>query len=424
MLDIRQIRENPEKFRKDLQKRRDEAKIALFDDLLQKDKEYRQALARSEQLRRERNDVTSAISELRKHQKDPKNEFVKAKEIASQLKKVEATLEELKQATHDMLLQLPNLTHESVPYGKDDTENVEVRSWGKKSTKDIKNHAELAETLGIADFEKAAITSGKGFYYLKGGLALLNQALIRYAVDTLIKKGFTYVEPPYLISRKVIDGVTDFQTFQDSVYKIEGEDLHLISTSEHPLVGMYMNTTIPENQLPIKLVGYSACFRKEIGSHGIDEKGFFRVHQFHKVEMVVICKPEQSWKIHEEITKLSEEIYKKLGIPYRIVNICTGDLGVVAAKKYDLEAWMPRQQKYREVGSSSNCTDYQARRLNIRYGTAGAPQNPLVHTLNNTAIATSRAMVAILENMQQTDGSIKVPKPLHKYMNGIKVVKA
>jgi seryl-tRNA synthetase len=247
---------------------------------------------------------------------------------------------------------------------------------------------------------------------------------MQFAVDNLVKKGFKLFIPPLMLGRKAYEGVTDLADFENVMYKVEGEDLYLIATSEHPIAAYFMNEVIPEEELPIKIVGMSPCFRKEIGSHGVDTRGLFRVHQFWKVEQFILCKPEDSWKYHEELQKNSEELYTELGVPFRVVNICTGDLGVIAAKKYDTEAWFPRQKAYQEVGSNSNCTDYQARRLNIKFGKRGAGNLQLVHTLNNTAIATSRAMVAILENFQNKDGSVDIPKALWPYMNKVKKIEA
>ena len=424
MLDIKLIREKPEMIRKDLKKRRDAEKLSWLEDLIQKDKEYLQTLQKAEELRARRNKATEEIRELKKQGKGISQKVSEIKGLGN-IQEQESRLNELLEKIHWYLLRLPNLMHPSVPYGKDESGNVQVRKWGrqKKPAFELIPHGELAEKLGGADFEAAAQASGRGFYYLKGHLALLNRALINLAITHLVKKGFTFIEPPLLINKKVVEGVTDYEFFENMIYKIENEDLHLIGTSEHPLMGMFMNTTVKEEDLPLKLVSYSPCFRKEIGSHGIDERGFFRVHQFHKVEQVVLCTPQQSEKLHEEITKNAEELMKILKLPYRIVNICTGDLGIVASKKYDLELWMPRQKKYKEAGSSSNCTDYQARRLNIRYGIPGAPKNPLVHSLNNTAIATSRVIIAILENYQKKDGSVEVPAALQPYMGRIKTLK-
>src|SRR3989338_145936 len=424
MLDIKLLRENPEIVKNNLKKRRDEEKLKLIDIILEKDKKTRYLTVELEKLKQRKNQMSQEINQAKKQNKDIAPLLQEMKQLPEKIIQVEQQTAQLKEELLSNLQRLPNIMHESVPYGKDDTENIVVKTRGKikKQKFEIKSHAELAEQLDIADFTNAGKTTGKGFYFLKGDLALLNQALIRFAIDFLIKKGYPYIEPPYMIRKAVCDGVTDYEFFKNMIYKIENEDLYLIGTSEHPIVGLFMNTTIPKEKLPLKFVGYSACFRKEIGSHGVDEKGLFRVHQFHKVEQVIFCEPEQSWKLHEELLGNSEALFKALELPYQVVNVCTGDLGIVAAKKYDLEVYMPRQQKYREACSCSNCTDYQARRMDIKFGVPGAAGNKFVHTLNNTAIATSRALVAILENYQNKDGSITVPKALVKYMNGKKKI--
>jgi len=420
MLDIKFVRENSEIVINNLKKRKDDEKLKLLEVVLQKDQQVREKSQQLEQLKQRKNSLSQEINAAKKEGKDIQPILKEMKELPDHVAKLENELEMVKKELLYDLQRLPNIMHATVPYGKDDSENVVVKIVGKvkKQSFEIKSHVELAEALEIADFSNAAKVAGKGFYYLMGDLALLNQALIRFAVEFLVKKGYTYVEPPYLIRKAVCDGVTDYEFFKEMIYKIEGEDLHLIATSEHPLVGMFMNSVIPQEKLPLKLIGYSACFRKEIGSHGVDEKGLFRVHQFHKVEQVIFCKPEESWKLHEELLANSEALFKALGLPYQVVNVCTGDLGIVAAKKYDLEVFMPRQGKYREACSCSNCTDYQARRLDIKFGIPGMAGNKYVHTLNNTAVATSRALVAILENYQNKDGSITVPKVLVKYMFG------
>jgi seryl-tRNA synthetase len=270
--------------------------------------------------------------------------------------------------------------------------------------------------LDLVDLDRAAKVSGARFYYMKNEAVLLELALERFAMDLLREKGFAIIEPPFMIKREPYEGVTSLADFEDTLYKIEGEDLYLIATSEHPMGAMFMNEILPAETLPLKYAGISPCFRKEAGAHGKDTKGIFRVHQFNKIEQFIFCKPEDSWKLHEELLANAEGIYQKLGIPYRIVNICTGDIGTVAAKKYDIEAWMPVQKMFREVVSCSNCTDYQSRRLNVRYREKTGEKSEFVHTLNSTAIATQRTIVAIIENYQQSDGSLKVPKALVPYM--------
>jgi seryl-tRNA synthetase len=318
-------------------------------------------------------------------------------------------------------MKIPNLLHESVPYGKDDNENVEVRRWGKQPKFDFtpKSHMEILENLGMIDFERAAKVVGAGFYYLKGDAVLLDMALQRFAIEHLRKKGFTVIWPPLMIGREAYEGVTDLSDFELVTYKIDGTNDYLIATSEHPMAAMYKDETFERKDLPVKLCGVSTCFRKEIGTHGKYTKGLFRVHQFNKIEQFIFCIPEDSWKWHEEIQRNSEELYQQLGLHYRVVNICTGDIGSLAAKKYDIEVWMA-DGKFRESGSNSNVTDYQARRLNVKWKEGpGKPPTGLVHTLNNTTLATSRTIIAIVEQFQQKDGSVLIPKALQPFMNGM-----
>ena len=422
MLDIQLFREHPEIILKNLEKRKDSEKLEQVNEIIKLDSEWRKRKTGLDSMRAERNKVSMEINQLKKAGKDASKQIKKAallpKEIADEEKWVSEAEDKLK----NYLMRMPNILHESVPYGKDDSENVEVRKWGKipKFDFELKTHVEIAEKLG-ADFDRATKLSGSGFFVLTGEIALLEQAIARYAVDLMVKKGYTLFLPPLMMKRKPYEGVTDLSDFEKVMYKVENEDEYLIATSEHPMAAFFMNETIDEKALPIKFAGYSQCFRKEIGAHGIDTKGLFRRHQFNKVEQFVFCRPEDSWKIHEELVKNAEEIFKGLEIPYHVVNICTGDIGTVAAKKYDIEVWMPRQNKYGEVVSCSNCTDYQARRLNIKCGKEGGEKRVL-HTLNSTAVATSRALVAVLENYQNKDGTVTVPKVLVMYMNGLKVL--
>lgn len=423
MLDIRFIREHPDLVKQDLKKRNDTEKLGWVDDLLKKDEEYRKLLQESQDLRHKRNTATQEINALKKEGKDISKKVKEVKEIPDRIRKAEQRIAELKEKIIFYLMRIPNILHKSVPVGKDPSDNKVIRTWGKKRKFDfdLKPHGELMEELGGADFRRATKVAGAGFYYLKGNIALLDIALQRFAIDFLTKKGFTLVEPPFLLNRRAYEGVIDLADFEKVMYRIDGDELYLIATSEHPLVAMHMNETFDESQLPIKYCGVSPCFRREIGSHGIDTRGLFRVHQFNKVEQVIFCKPEDSWKLHEEIQKNSEEMLKKLGLPYRVVNICTADIGIIAAKKYDIEAWFPREKAYSEVTSASNCTAYQATRLNIKYKLG--EEKIYVHTLNNTGIATSRTIRAILENCQNKDGSVTVPKVLQPYMNGLKKIK-
>ena len=421
MLDIKFIRENSKAVKKDLEKRQDNEKLGWVDEILGLDADYRKMLGENQALRQSRNTITEEINVLRKKGEDFGRKVLEARELPQKIKESDENLEKVKSKLDFYLMRLPNILHESVPYGKDSDDNKVVKEWGEKPKFDfeLKAHGELLVNLGLANFEKASEVSGHGFYYLLGDMARLELALINFAVDYLAKKGFILVEPPLMLRRKPYEGVTELEAFENVMYKIQDEDLYLIATSEHPIGAMLMNETLDEKQLPLKFAGYSPCFRKELGSHSIDTKGIFRVHHFNKVEQFIFCKPDDSWKLHEELLKNAETIFQKLKIPYRIANICTGDIGIVAAKKYDIEAWFPRENLYREVVSCSNCTSYQATRLNIKY--RKGDEKEFVHTLNSTAVATSRALRAIIENYQQKDGTIKVPKVLQKYL-GKKVI--
>ncbi|MFQ6060777.1 MAG: serine--tRNA ligase [Thermoplasmata archaeon] len=420
MLDIKLIRESPEIVRKDLEKRGDEEKKKLLEDVIAWDREWRTLLKQLNADRHRRNVVSQEISKRKKRGEDASSLIKEATDLPKRIKHKEERVDELRKRIDHGLMRLPNILHESVPIGKDDSDNVEERRWGeiRKIDFDLKAHGELMERLGIADFERARKISGTGFVFMRGELVLLDQALINFALDYLMKQGYTPVEPPFAMRRKAYEGVTDLADFEDVMYKLEEEDLYLIATSEHPIGAMYMDEIIDEESLPLKYVGVSTNFRKEIGAHGVDTKGLFRMHQFNKVEQFIFCKPEDSWHFHEELICNAEALFQMMKIPYRIVNDCTGDIGTVAAKKYDLEAWSPRQKKYVEVVSCSNCTDYQARRLNIRCGKVGGEKR-ILHTLNSTAIATSRALVAILENYQNSDGSVTIPEVLRPYMHNI-----
>lgn len=421
MLDIKFIREHPEVVRKDLEKRNEREKLEWLEDLLKSDVEYRKLLKENQRLRQRRNEITEEINKLKKQGEDIKDKIQEAKDLPDKIKQSDERIEELKNKIEYYLMRLPNILHESVPVGKDVNDNVVIKTWGEKPKFkfELKPHGELLQGLGLANFEKAAEVSGHGFYYLLGDIARLELALINFAVDFLTKKDYVLVEPPLMLRRKPYEGVTDLKDFETMMYKLEDEDLLLIATSEHPIGAMLMNETLDERQLPMKFVGLSPCFRKELGSHSIDTRGLFRVHHFNKVEMFIFCKPEESWQFYEELLANGEALMQKLKLPYRIVNICTGDIGSVAAKKYDIEAWSPRENLYREVISCSNCTSYQAVRLDIKY--KKGEEKEFVHTLNSTAIATGRTIKALVENYQQEDGSIKVPVVLQKYM-GKKVV--
>jgi seryl-tRNA synthetase len=425
MLDIKLIRENPDFVRTNLMKRGDPENPKILDNLIDYDRQWRQGLTKLNELRHERKRITAEIATAKKKGKDASGEISKAKEVDNEITTIEKRVSEWEEKEHNLLMRMPNLLHETVPAGKDENDNVEIRKWGKtpKFSFPIKGHIDLGLDLDIIDIERAGKIAGARFFYLKNEAVFLDNAIISFALEEMGRKGYKPIEPPYLIRRKPYEGVVALSDFEDVLYKIENEDLYLIATAEHPLASMYMDEVLKAEDLPLKLVGFSTNFRKEAGAHGKDTRGIFRTHQFNKVEQFVFCKPEDSWKIHEELIHNAEEIVQKLGLPYRVVNVCTGDIGTVAAKKYDIEAWMPAQDAYREIVSCSNCTDYQARRLNIKYREKeGEAPKGFVHTLNSTALATGRTIVAILENYQQKDGSVTVPEALRKYMSGIEKI--
>ena len=419
MLDIRLIREKPDYVRENLKRRNDPEKLEMLDQLIEYDKKWRQNLTRLNELRHQRRELTNEIAQLKKQGKEIAQKIEEARKIDAEIESLEKQVEELSRKVKHYLMRLPNLLHDSVPYGVDENDNVTVKTWGEIPKFDfkVKDHIDLGLSLGILDLERAAKVSGARFYYLKGLGVLLDMALINFALNELVKKGYEPIEPPYMMRRKAYEGATALADFEEMLYKIEDEDLYLIATSEHPIAAMFMNEVLNAEDLPLKFAGVSACFRREAGAHGKDTRGIFRTHQFNKVEQFIFCLPEHSWEMHEELLRNAEELVQKLGLPYRVVNVCTGDIGSFAAKKYDIEVWMPAQNRYREIISCSNCTDYQARRLNIRYREKeGAPPKGVVHTLNSTALATGRTVVAILENYQQEDGTVVIPEVLRPYM--------
>ncbi len=433
MLDIKVLRERPE-IVKESQRRRGKDE-SVVDAVLEYDRLWRESLKRINELRALRNKKSAEIGRIKKEWGDISAISAEMKKIASEIKELDIKVEEYLQKRDELLRSIPNLIHETVPHGESDEDDVPLRFRGKarvpKEFLDVfesetsgkmeyeiidfkpMSHVDIIEERGLADIARAAKVSSARFYYLKGRLARLDMALQNFALDILEKKGYTPVIPPYMLRRAPMEGVTDLSAFEEMIYKIEDEDLYLIATSEHPLAAMYTDEIIEPDELPVKYAGISPCFRKEAGAHGKDTKGIFRVHQFNKVEEFVFCKPEDSWKFHEELIKNAEEIFQALQIPYRVVNVCSGELGAVASKKYDIEAWMPAQGRFREMVSASNALDYQARRLNIRY--RGKDENVFLHTVNSTAIATTRAIVAIIENHQREDGTIEIPKALQKY---------
>jgi seryl-tRNA synthetase len=420
MLDIRFVRSSPDVIRADLKKRNDRDKLTWIDDLLKKDTRSRELKMETDVLRQRRNTIAREINAARKSGQDVKVLLAEAADLPRKIKDLDAEQEEISRVIHHYLMRLPNILHESVPVGKDDTGNVEIKRVGTPRIFDfeLKSHGQLAADQGWADFERATKISGAGFYFLKGSLVLLDLALQRFSIDLLAQKGYTPVIPPYMINRLSYEGVTDLDDFEKVMYKIDGDDMYLIATSEHPIGAMYQDEIFEDRDLPLRLAGISPCFRREIGAHGLDTKGLFRVHQFTKVEQFVFCRSEDSWQIHEELLANAEDVFQKLRIPYRVVSICTGDIGTVAAKKYDIEAWMPRESAFKEVVSCSNCTSYQAVRLNIKVRDKSDFESKRhVHTLNSTAVATSRVIRAILENYQNEDGSVEIPRLLRPYMN-------
>jgi seryl-tRNA synthetase len=423
MFDIKFLREHPDIVKENIKKKGKKDRLKLVDEILNIDKEWRTLKGQVDEIRSSRNKLSKEIADAKKSGKDTKKLLKQAGEIPGKIEHLENEMYSLEEKLSGMLSKIPNIIHKDVPIGKDDSENKEWEVIGKLKKFDfsVLSHAEIAEKLSVADFDASAKTSGNGFYYLQGDLALLNQALIRFAIDKLVQKGFTYVETPLMLRGYVIKNVTDLNDMNNQIYKMDNEDLYLIGTSEHSMIGRYIDTIFQEKQLPMKHCSYSMCFRKEIGSHGIDEKGLYRSHQFNKVEMIVVCKPIDSMKFFDELKKTTVEIFKELGIPVRILGICSGDLGDLKHIQVDIEAWSPRKNSYFEVGSCSNLTDAQARKLKIRVD-PGTGDKYVPHTLNNTAIATSRAMVAILENYQQKDGTVKVPDVLVPYMYGKKVI--
>jgi seryl-tRNA synthetase len=426
MLDIRFIRENVDLIRDNLKRRKNDEKLKEFDQLLKLDEKVRALKRDIQDLRTQRNRFSREIGELKKSGEDDSKLVKEVNKVNAKIKAVETETDELEQQFRRIQMSIPNILHESVPYGAGEEDNEIVKEWGGKPEFDFEyhSHVDLLETLDVGDIPRAARLAGSRFYYLKNELVMLDIAMQQMALEMLIKRGYSPIYPPFMMRRNPYEGVVDLADFEDVMYKIEGEDLYLIATSEHPMAGMYMGEIFEPTDLPIKLAGVSACFRKEAGSHGKDTKGIFRVHQFNKVEQFVFSLPEDSWTIYQELMKNEEDYVQALKLPYRVVNVCTGDLGSVAAKRLDLEFWFPGQQKYREGGSCSNCTAYQATRLNIKYRLKkGGTEKAFLHTLNSTMMANPRTMVAIIETYQREDGSVEIPKALHKYLpSGMKEI--
>lgn len=415
MLDPKILRENPEIIRKML---KDRAVNFSLEDLIKLDKERRELIIKTDDLRKKKNEIALEIAQKKKLDQDTTPLIDQMRQVSETLSGLEILQTKTESEYTKLALTLPNLTHESVPIGKDETANKEIRKWGKIPQFDfkIKDHIDISQNLDLIDLERAAKVAGARFYYLKNDLVKLNQALIHYALDFLSEKNYTPIQTPYMINRSSMEGAIIANDFEDVIYKIEGDDLYLIGTSEHAVASMHSDEILDGKNLPIRYAGVSPCFRKEAGAHGRDQKGIFRVHQFEKVEQFIFSRPEESWKEHERMLSVVEEFYQKLEIPYRIMVLSSGDLGKISAKTYDLEAWMAGQNNYREIVSCSNCLDFQARRLKIRFRDRTNDQPKYIHTMNSTLVATSRTLVAILENFQTKDGHVVVPKILQKYV--------
>ena len=425
MLDIKFLRNNPEIVKENIKKKFQDSKLPLVDEVIALDKEYRESKTRADYLRSQRNAISKQIGGFMA--KGMKAEAEEAKAQVTSMAKEMAELEEkevvLEAQIKERMMVIPNIIDPSVPIGKDDSENVEVEKFGEPVVPDyeIPYHIDIMERLNGVDLDAARRTSGSGFYYLKGDIARLHSGILAYARDFMIEKGFTYYIPPFMIHGDVVTGVMSFAEMENMMYKIEGEDLYLIGTSEHSMIGKFIDTIIPEDSLPQAMTSYSPCFRKEVGAHGIEERGVYRIHQFEKQEMVVVCKPEESPEWFEKMYHYTVEFFRSLDIPVRSLECCSGDLADLKVKSIDVEAWSPRQQKYFEVGSCSNLGDAQARRLGIRI--KGEGRNYFAHTLNNTVVAPPRMLIAFLENNLNDDGSVRIPEPLRMYMGGKDVIR-
>ena len=425
MIYIKYIREDKEKVKENIRKKFQDEKLEIVDEIEKLDKEYRDIKKQGDDLRALKNSKSSLIGTLMREQKKDEAEKIKL-EISEYGKKIEELTqkeEELSKVIKEKMMIIPNFIDKSVPIGKDDSQNVEIEKFGEPIVPnyEIPYHADICEKLSGLDKASAGRTSGNGFYYLTGNIARLHSAMLSYARDFMINKGFTYCIPPFMIRGDVVDGVMSFKEMDEMMYKIENEDLYLIGTSEHSMIGRFKGQIIKEEQLPLTLTSYSPCFRKEVGSHGIEERGLYRVHQFEKQEMIVICKLEESMDWYNKMWQFTVEFFRSLDVPVRTLECCSGDLADLKVKSCDVEAWSPRQKKYFEVGSCSTLGDAQARRLSIR--AKGENGNYLVATLNNTVLATPRGLIAVLENNYQEDGSIKIPKALQQYMGGLEVIK-
>jgi seryl-tRNA synthetase len=421
MLDPKLIKEKPQIIRDMLTSRAVEFDL---DGLIESDQKRREFIIKTDELRKKKNQIGVAISEKKKSGEDASSILTEMKNISNELTKLELEQEEIEQKYLKLASTIPNLVDKSVPIGVDESANKEIKKWGDIPKFDfkIKDHIDISEDLNLVDLERAAKVAGARFYYLKNDLVRLNQALIHFGLDFLAEKGYSLVQPPYMINRESMEGAVIAEDFEEVIYKVQEEDLYMIGTSEHAMAAMHSREIIEGKNIPMKYAGISPCFRKEAGAHGRDQKGIFRVHQFDKIEQFIFSKPEDSWKEHEKMLQIAEEFYQKLEIPYRVMLLSTGDIGKISAKTYDIEAWMAGQNAYREIVSCSNCLEYQARRLKIRFRDKTNEDTQYVHTLNSTLIATTRVLVAIMENFQTKDGHIRIPQVLQSYMGNQKEI--
>lgn len=415
MLDPKIIRDDPERIKKMLKNR---AVTFDFDKLIQLDKQRRELIVKTDDLRKKRNEVSLEVGKKKKAGQDATSLINEMAQVSKELAELETLQNKIELDYTKLVSTIPNLIHESVPIGNDAAANQEIRKWGKPPQVDykIQDHVDFSTSMDLVDLERAAKIAGARFYFLKNDLVQLNHALIQYAMDFLSQKNYTLVQPPYLINRESMEGAIIAEDFENVIYKVENEDLYLIGTSEHAVAAMHSDEILDGADLPLRYAGVSPCFRKEAGAHGKDQKGIFRVHQFEKIEQFVFSRPEDSWKEHEQMLSIAEEFYQNLGIPYKVMLLSSGDMGKISAKTYDIEAWMGGQSAYREIVSCSNCLDFQARRLKIRFRDKTNEQTQYLHTLNSTLVATTRTMVAIIENFQTKDGHITIPQVLQKYI--------
>ena len=424
MIDIKFLRENPEIVKQNIRNKFQDKKLCLVDEVIDLDKKYRQVKSLGDDLRNKRKTLSTSIGSLMKSGKKDEAEAVKAQvlEINAKLEENEKMESKLSEEINKRMLRIPNIIHPSVPIGEDDSKNVEVQRYGEPVVPDyeIPYHADIMESLSGLDLDSARRVAGNGFYYLMGDIARLHSAILSYARDFMINKGFTYCIPPYMIRSDVVNGVMSFEEMDAMMYKIEGEDLFLIGTSEHSMIGKFKGQSLNKEDLPYKMTSYSPCFRKEKGAHGIEERGVYRIHQFEKQEMIVVCEPDESYEWYDKMWSYTVELFRSLDIPVRTLECCSGDLADLKSKSVDVEAWSPRQKKYFEVGSCSNLTDAQSRRLGIRIKDKG--KNYFAHTLNNTVVAPPRMLIAFLENNYNEDGSINIPVALRSYMGGIEKI--